>query len=93
MLRATSAHRPRHRREKKRLEEIVENVEAHLASTLGERIVPWEYIEYLLCEKFGWTVSEVEAMPQNYFLLFLAFMQAERKAGRLKEAKSRFYEQ
>lgn len=39
--------------------------------------MPPEYIDYLLCKKFGWTPVELDMQPQDRIIQFLTIMKIE----------------
>jgi len=59
--------------------------------------VPFSYLEYKLCEKFGWTLQELDSQPYENIDAFMKIMNIEgqfeqRKIKSLEEdAKRRRY--
>ena len=41
--------------------------------------VPIEFLRLKLCEKFGWTINELNAQPWNEIELFLSMMEIEQQ--------------
>jgi hypothetical protein len=39
--------------------------------------VPSEYIDYLLCKKFHWTISQLDEQPSDRVMQFLTIMKIE----------------
>jgi len=45
------------------------------------------YVEYLLCKKFGWTITELDEQPQNRILEFLTIIRVEGQFEKLEQTK------
>ena len=45
----------------------------------GQRVfkVPDEYIDYIFCKKFGWTIEEVNNLDDRIYNIFLEIMEIE----------------
>lgn len=46
---------------------------------------PQEIVEFLLCEKFGWTLTELYEQPGITVLRFLQIMHIKRQHEKMKE--------
>jgi hypothetical protein len=49
--------------------------------------VPPEYIDYLLCKTFGWTVTELDEQPRDRILNFLTIIRIEGQFQNIEQQK------
>jgi hypothetical protein len=48
---------------------------------------PEEYLNYLLCSKFGWTYDELQKQPASFVSEMLIIMNAEKKINKWQTSK------
>ena len=50
---------------------------SYFSSDDPKRSVPQDYVDYLLCKKFGWTIQELDDAPSDRIRRFLTIIRIE----------------
>lgn len=58
--------------------------------TIGDRMFPWDYIDFQLCRELHYTPQELDDMPEATYQLWVGFMQAEAHNDRMEKERQAF---